>query len=56
MAVANESLGKLDSALDWAKKAYTDFGNKKAKSYIETIKMRQNDERKLEYQLAKPKV
>ena len=56
MAVANESLGKLDLALDWAKKAYTEFSNKKAKSYIETIKMRQNDERKLEYQLTKPKV
>jgi Family of unknown function (DUF6340) len=56
MAVANESLGKLDSALDWAKKAFTEFGNKEAKNYIEVLKMRQNDERKVEHQLTKPKV
>lgn len=56
MAVANECLGKMDLALDWAKKAYNDFGNKKAKNYINIIKMRQNDERKVQMQMTKPKV
>jgi hypothetical protein len=55
MAVANECLGKLDIALDWANKAYGEYGVKNAKSYIETLKMRQNDERKVQQQLVKPK-
>lgn len=54
IAVANECLGKLDSALEFANKAYTEYGVSEAKTYIETLKMRQNDERKLEQQLVKP--
>lgn len=51
MAVAAEKNGNLDIALDWAQKAWNDYGNKKARNYIYTIKQRQNDARKLEYQM-----
>lgn len=54
IAVANECLGRLDSALDWATKAYNEHGVSEAKAYIDTLKMRQNDQRKLEQQLVKP--
>jgi Family of unknown function (DUF6340) len=53
MAVASEMRGNLDLALEWAGKAWTQFGNKQARTYIETLKMRQNDVRKVEYQLNK---
>lgn len=51
MAVANEREGKLNSALEWAQKAYTDFGNKKASNYVNILKMRLNDQRKVASQL-----
>jgi len=40
MAVANECLGKLEIAKDWAQRAYVNFGNKKARGYLNTIERR----------------
>lgn len=51
MAIAAEQKGELDIALSWAEKAWTQFGNKKARYYINVLKMRQNDERKVEGQM-----
>ncbi len=53
MAVVAEVKGNLDLALEWAQKAWTQYGNKKARSYIQTIEKRQNDARKVEYQMNK---
>ncbi len=51
MAVAAEISGNLDLALEWANKAYREYGNKKAREYINTIKRRQNDARKVDAQM-----
>ncbi|MCB0529698.1 MAG: hypothetical protein H6575_10525 [Lewinellaceae bacterium] len=51
MAVAAEIKGNLELALEWAQKAWNDYGNKMARDYIQVIRQRQNDARKLEYQL-----
>lgn len=51
MAVASEISGNLDLALEWALKAWTDYGNKKAKSYINILKARKNDARKVDAQM-----
>ncbi|MBK8425057.1 MAG: hypothetical protein IPL27_03300 [Lewinellaceae bacterium] len=56
MAITAELNGNLDLALDWAKKASNDYGNKKAGNYIQVIQMRQNDVRKVESQMPKKKV
>lgn len=57
MAVANERAGKLESALDWAKRSYLEFDNKKARHYITVLEQRLNDQRRVEYQMnQKPKV
>jgi len=53
MAVASEVSGNLDLALEWAQKAWTKYGNKKARNYIQVIQQRQNDARKVEYQMTK---
>lgn len=51
MAVASELSGNLDLALEWAQKAWTDYGNKKARSYINVLKARKNDARKVDAQM-----
>ncbi|HMN91052.1 MAG TPA: DUF6340 family protein [Saprospiraceae bacterium] len=51
MAVANEHNGLLESALEWAQRAYTDFGNKKARQYISTLQIRLSDQRRLREQM-----
>lgn len=56
MAVAAEVNGNLDIALDWAQKSWTEYGNKRAREYIHTIKARQNDARKVASQLPGKKV
>ncbi|MCC6282865.1 MAG: tetratricopeptide repeat protein [Saprospiraceae bacterium] len=56
MAVIAELNGNLDLALDWAKKGWSSYGNKKARNYIQVIEMRQNDVRKVESQMPKKKV
>ena len=53
MAVAAEMRGNLEVALEWAQTAWNKYGNSSAKGYIETLKMRQNDVRNVEYQLNK---
>ena len=40
MAIINEINGDLDSAIDWAAKAYADYKNKKALSYLKTLRLR----------------
>ena len=56
MAVASEVNGNLDIALDWANRAWNDYGNKKAREYVNTIKARQNDARKVASQMPGKKV
>jgi len=51
MAVLNEVKGDLNKALEWANKSYQDFGLRKAKSYIETLKRRISDEQRLDKQM-----
>ncbi len=53
MAVVAEVKGNLDIALEWAEKAWTQYGNKKARNYINILQQRQNDAKKVEYQLNK---
>lgn len=43
LAVAAEVNGQLNTALQYAKDAYTQFGDKKAKSYIRTLELRIQD-------------
>jgi hypothetical protein len=56
MAVAAELNGSLDLALEWATRSWSEYGNKKARSYIQTIKRRQNDARKADSQMPGKKV
>ncbi len=51
LAVAAERLGALPTALDWAKQAYTKFGNKASQSYILILEQRIADQQRLDYQL-----
>ena len=51
MAVANERKGLLDSALEWAQRAYTDFNNKKARNYIRDLQIRISDQERLKEQM-----
>lgn len=53
MAVVAEVKGNLDLALEWAQKGWTQYGNKRARGYIDIIQQRQNDARKAEYQMNK---
>lgn len=51
MAVAAEISGNLDLALEWAEKSFQDYGNKKAGTYINVLKARKNDARKVDAQM-----
>lgn len=51
IAIANECLGKLQNARDWAQKAYVDYGNKRAKGYIQTIERRIYEQQIVEEQM-----
>jgi hypothetical protein len=53
MAVVAEVKGNLDLALVWAEKAWTQYGNKKARAYIDIIRRRQYDATKVEEQMRK---
>ena len=53
MAIASEVNGNLEVALEWAQTAWSKYGNKKARNYIQVIQQRQNDARKVEYQMNK---
>ena len=50
LALASEIKGKLDTAIDYAEKA-EQMGEKRATSYISTLKKRQRDEKRLQEQL-----
>ncbi|MCB9080908.1 MAG: tetratricopeptide repeat protein [Lewinellaceae bacterium] len=51
LAVGFERLGALPTALEWAQKAFTDYGHKPAQSYIDILKQRISDQDRLNYQL-----
>ncbi|MCB0687783.1 MAG: hypothetical protein KDC53_14710 [Saprospiraceae bacterium] len=51
MAVACEKRGLLQAALDWAQKSYGEYGNKKGRNYVSTIRNRIQDQEILEQQL-----
>ncbi len=48
MAIINEINGNLDEALNWATKSFTDYNNKPALRYINTLKYRINKENQLQ--------
>lgn len=43
MAVMAEVDGNLDVALEWAKKSWQDYGNKKSRHYVQVLLQRQRD-------------
>jgi len=51
LAVASERIGRLQEALEWAEKAWTQYGNKTSRNYIGVLNQRINDERKAQSQL-----
>ncbi len=51
LALAAEMNGNLESALEWAKKAYQDYNIKMAREYIRTLEIRIADQEKLKKQL-----
>jgi len=51
IAVASERYDRLELALDWAQKAYTQYGNKNSRNYIRVIEQRMNDKRKVAQQM-----
>lgn len=51
LAVANEKAGKLESAVEWAQRSYTKYGNKKGESYIVELKNRISDQERLKQQI-----
>jgi len=51
MALAAEMDGKLDIAVEWAKKSYSDYGNKAGRYYTNILYKRQNDQEKLKQQM-----
>lgn len=53
MAIINEINGDLNKALDWAQRSYSDYGTREALRYINIIKYRMSQQRRLESQLAR---
>lgn len=53
MAIINEINGDLESAMDWASKAYSDYNNKPALRYLDALKYRSNQVATLERQLGR---
>ncbi len=51
LAVGYEVMGDLDSAKEWAQKAYTDYSNKDGRDYVRVIENRMWEEQKLKKQL-----
>lgn len=51
MAVASEVEGKLDVALDWANKAWKEYGEKAAPRYIGILKYRMDEKERLKEQM-----
>ncbi len=53
MAIINEINGDLETAMDWASKAYTDYNNKSALRYLDALKYRSSQNAELERQLSR---
>jgi hypothetical protein len=53
MALAEELEGNLEQALDWAKKSYTKYNNKKGRYYANILQQRIYDQSRLEEQMRK---
>lgn len=53
MAISNEINGNLNTAIEYASKAYTDYENKEALHYINMLKRRVVNQQELNRQLAK---
>ncbi|MCB0852196.1 MAG: hypothetical protein KDD63_08250 [Bacteroidetes bacterium] len=51
MALAAEWEGKLDLAYEWAKKSYTEYGNTKARSYMDRLQFRIHEQEQLREQM-----
>ena len=51
LAFANELKGRFEAAYHWAKRAWTEFGNKKARNYMGKIQTRIIDKKRLKDQL-----
>lgn len=51
LAVASERAGFLETAVDWAQRAYTQYENKKGESYIVILKNRISDQARLKQQI-----
>ena len=51
LALASEWKGHLELATDWASRSYTDFGNKKARSYMSLLQRRLNEQERLAEQM-----
>ncbi len=51
IALSQEINGNLRSSLEWAKKSYYSYGNKKARRYINTIQRRIADQERLKEQM-----
>ncbi len=52
MAIINEINGNLEKAIEWASKAYADYGNNLALGYVNILKRRVVDQRQLNNQLS----
>lgn len=53
MAIINEINGDLETAMDWASKAYSDYNNKLALRYLNTLEHRSSQNAELERQLSR---
>ncbi|MFH6603691.1 DUF6340 family protein [Maribacter algicola] len=53
MAIINEINGDLDAAMEWASKSYADYDIREALRYINILRNRMYDERRVEEQLSK---
>ena len=51
LAVAAERMGQLQYALDWAQRAYTEYGHKSSQNYVRQLEQRINDSRKVKMQM-----
>ena len=51
MAILGEINGDLDSAIQWAQKAYENYNNRLALNYVNILKYRKKSNQRLDYQL-----
>ena len=51
LALASEMNGDLQGALEWARKSYVDYQNKKARYYMNILEQRINDQQRLDEQM-----